>query len=133
MPTKRYGYSITKWNQAKDEMRNLLIKYAKSGIGLPTYSAIAANLTTIKFEPEDYGLAAMLGELSEAEDDSGRGMISSLVVSKQGGRPGQGFFELAACRGKKVNPEDDTSKDIFWIAEVNKVQQTWKNKSKSKA
>jgi hypothetical protein len=127
--TSRYGYPITKWEIAKRELRNILIEHAKSDVEMPTYTEIAAELTTIAFGPSDlvYALSAMLGELSVAEDEAGHGLISAIVVSKENGQPGQGFFDLAASLGKKVNPKNHESKMVFWIAEVRAVQNHWRS------
>ena len=80
MPT-RYGYTISDWNKAKEEMRKILIERAKVR-GMIPYSELARQIATIHIEPDSYALAAMLGEVSTAEDTAGRGMLSLIVVHK---------------------------------------------------
>ena len=119
----KYGYLLDKWNKAKEEMRQVLIKIAKARGRIP-YSGLVAKVKTITLEPESYALAAMLGEISTKENAAGRGMLSVIVVHKSGDmQPGQGFFELANELGR------DTS-DILkcWVDEFNKVHAYWSAK-----
>lgn len=119
MATK-YGYSISDWNSAKEEVRQILIERAKLR-GMIPYSELVANVKTICFEPGSFALAAMLGEISSAEDGAGRGMLSVIVVHKTGDmQPGPGFFELARELGR------DTS-DILkcWVNELKQVHAYW--------
>lgn len=121
MKTK-YGFPISDWNKAKNEMRGILIERAKVR-GMIPYSELVGKLKTISLEPESYALAAMLGEISSEEDASGRGMLTVIVVHKQGDmQPGPGFFELAEELGR------DTS-DILkcWVDELKKVYAYWSN------
>ncbi len=47
-------------------------------------------------------------------------MLSAVVVRKEDGLPGQGFFDLAKDLGRSV-----TDQDAFWINEVRKVYSYW--------
>jgi hypothetical protein len=101
-------------------MRQILIERARLR-GMIPYSNLATQITTIHIEPESYALAAMLGEISQAENAAGRGMLSVIVVHKSGDmQPGPGFFELAKELGR------DTS-DILkcWVDELKKVHAYW--------
>jgi len=58
------------------------------------YSELTNQIQAIQLEPNSYALAAMLGEISEEEDAAGRGLITVMVVHKEGDmQPGPGFFE----------------------------------------
>lgn len=119
----KYGYSIADWNKAEEEMRQILIERAKVR-GMIPYSELAAQIDTIPIKPESYALAAMLGEISRAEDAAGRGMLTVIVVHKSGDmQPGPGFFELAKELGR------DTS-DILkcWVDELKKVHAYWSSR-----
>ena len=49
----------------------------------------------------------MLGQISEEEDAAGRGMLSVLVVHKDGDKmPGPGFFTLAKKLGRDISDRD---------------------------
>jgi len=118
--TTKYSYSISDWNNAKKEMRQILIERAKVR-GMIPYSELVAKIKTISLEPESYALAAMLGEISSEEDAAGRGLLTVIVVHKYGDmQPGPGFFDLAEELGR------DTS-DILtcWVNELKRVHAYW--------
>jgi hypothetical protein len=75
----------------------------------------------IRVAPDSFALAAMLGEISEAEDAAGRGMLTVIVVHKQGDmQPGPGFFDLAKRLGR-----DTTDIVKCWVDELKKVHAYW--------
>lgn len=118
--TMKYGFDINDWNDAKSEMRGLLIDRAKLR-GMMPYSELASQITSITMEANSYALAALLGEISTDEDTAGRGMLSVIVVHKIGDmQPGPGFFDLAKRLGR------DTS-DILkcWVEELHTVHRIW--------
>jgi hypothetical protein len=118
----KYGFKIEDWDSAKAEMKDLLIQRAKLRGTMP-YSELTNRVQTISLEPHSQALAAMLGEVSEEEDAAGRGLLTVIVVHKDGEmQPGPGFFELAKLRGR------DT-RDILkcWIDELKKVHGVWSN------
>lgn len=68
----------------------------------------------------------MLGEISEEEDSRGRGMLTVLVVHKNGEmRPGPGFSDLASRLGR-----DTSDIDACWIAEYERVTTAWRGKTR---
>ena len=78
-------------------------------------------------EPKSVTLDTLLMQISEEEDDAGRGMLSVIVVHKNGDmQPGRGFFELAKERGRNTS-------DILacWIAELNKVHAYWEERKRA--
>jgi hypothetical protein len=118
--TDKFGFPLKTWNKAKDEAKNALMERARVR-GMMPYSELVTHIQAIQLEAHDTRLFHLLGEMSEEENDAGRGMISALVVHKAGDmHPGPGFFELADHLGK------DTS-DILkcWINEVKKVHAHW--------
>lgn len=118
--TTRYGFSEEAWAAAKEQMRQAMIQRAKFR-GMIPYSELVETVTEIELEANSYALAAVLGEISSEEDAAGRGMLSVVVVHKDGDmQPGPGFFELAQELGR------DTS-DILkcWVEELKKVHRTW--------
>ena len=116
----RYGFAETQWEAAKEEGKTVLSGYAKRQQMVP-YSEFVKNIHSIELEPHDTRLFHLLGEISTEENAAGRGMLSALVVHKDGDmQPGPGFFELAQQLGH------DT-RDIlkFWIEEVKRVFVAW--------
>jgi len=117
----KYGFSIEKWEEAKEEIIKILI--ARARISSPiSYSDLASQIMTIEIEPDAYALHEMLGEISIDEDNAGRGLLSIFVVHKDGDMmPGQGIFDLAKNRGR-----DTSDREKFWIEEINFVHSHWK-------
>lgn len=108
------------WKLAKQEVTDILIDRAKVR-GMIPYSELVSKIKTMQFEAHDPRLFKLLGEVSEDEDNQGRGMLSVIVVHKHGDmQPGPGFFELANQLGR------DT-KDILdcWVKELKKVHAQW--------
>lgn len=116
----KYGFKDADWGAAKTEMTSILAARAKLR-GMIPYSDLVAQVKTIKLEPDSFALAAMLGEISEAEDAAGRGMLTVIVVHKHGDmQPGPGFFDLAKRLGRNTS-------DIVkcWVEELKRVHAVW--------
>ena len=112
------------WESVKQEMRSAIIQRAKQCNRI-TYSELLENITVLQLDMERVDhrniMAEMLGEISLAEDNAGRGMLSALVVHKSGDmEPGQGFFEYAESLGKDIS-----DRLAFWAAEMGKVHDYW--------
>ena len=77
-------------------------------------------------KPEDRGkIGQWLDEILEHEVESGRPMLSAVLVHKEQdgtyGDPGDGFFRLA--RDRDIFQGDN--KYIFWVSELNRVYNYW--------
>ncbi len=112
-----YGYPRDRWDAAKEKLRSVLWDTAKRKQQL-TYSAGVATLRDlIIFDPHDSAFHHMLGQISVEEDAAGRGLLSALVVYKDGeGQPGPGFYDLAQRLGR-----DTSDKMRFWVDEVSRL------------
>ena len=110
------------WKLAIQEATDILIERAKVR-GMIPYSDLANRITSIQLEAHDPRLFKLLGEISSNEDAQGRGMLSVIVVHKQGDmQPGPGFFELAKQLGR-----DTTDILDCWVKELKKVHGYWSN------
>jgi hypothetical protein len=108
------------WESAKEEIRAILIQKAKQR-AMITYSELVALVKSVGFSAFDTRLFAILGQLSVAEHEQQRPLLSVLVVHKAGDmKPGNGFFELAEALGRNTS-------DVLkaWIEEVQRVYQYW--------
>ena len=115
-----YGFSQGDWDAAKAEIKEILISRAKVRGTIP-YSELVGMVRAITFEAHDVRLFTMLGEVSTEEARAGRGMLSALVVHKQGDmQPGPGFFDLARSLGR-----DTTDILTCWVKEFRKVHAYW--------
>ena len=118
--TSKYGFDLDDWDAAKEEMRQTLIERARVR-GMIPYSDLVDQVISVNLEPNSYALAAMLGEISSDEDAAGRGMLTVIVVHKEGDmQPGPGFFELAKELGR------DTCVILkCWVDELHTVHRVW--------
>ena len=114
------GFSQGEWDTAKAEIKEILIDRAKVR-GMIPYSDLVARVRAIDLEAHDQRLFAILGEVSTEEAHAGRGMLSALVVHKDGDmKPGPGFFDLAKSLGRNTS-------DVLecWVDELRKVHAYW--------
>ena len=116
----RFNIDETVWQAAKAEAKAILIERAR-GTRLITYSDLAREVHSFHFEPHDFRLFDLIGDISTEESVAGRGMLSALVVIKDENTPGSGFFELARKLGLDVKDQD-----VFWGKEVKRIYATWK-------
>ncbi len=116
-----FGFPQSQWDTAKEEARQQLIAIAKRQSTI-SYGDLAGKIRSISFRADEDPYHKMLGQISVAEDQAGRGMLSVLVVHKGGDmRPGPGLFELAQQLGR-----DTSERDRFWADEFNKVIKAWR-------
>ncbi len=123
-----FGYPARPWALAKREARAVLIEAAREENTI-AYPELVAEIHAIPLDPYDARLNTLLGQTSEDEDGAGRGMLSVVVVHKEGDqRPGSGFFEWAEALGYTVGDRDE-----FWITMLNKVYACWRAKSSGRS
>ena len=121
---KKEDFSQRTWDGMKDEARKVLIKKAKAR-ALITYGDLAAGITGASFDFEDPShrdlIGELLGEIGSEEADNGRGLLSALVVHKEGDmEPGRGFIGLAGSYGYNT-----TDKTACWVQAVKDVHKYW--------
>jgi hypothetical protein len=116
----KYGFADRDWEQAKDQAREILIDVARRQDTI-AYSDLVPRIAAISLDPHSYAMRAFLGEISTAEHDQGRGMLSVVVVHKYGDQmPGPGFFELAQSLGYRFRDETE-----FWVEQLQRVYRAW--------
>ena len=122
----KHGFSDAAWQAAKAEAKAVLAEFACAR-KLISYTDFMDQIRSISFEtPYDGRLPHFLAEISTEEANEGRGMMTALVVRKNGdGRPGGGFFELAKRLGYDVSDREN-----FWHQQVNKVFASWHSDGK---
>ena len=99
-----------------------LVNAAQNG-GVTTYQDIARIMgirTTGHHMSRETG--AILDEISTDEVRAGRPMLSAVVV-RTTGKPGPGFFRLAAKLGRAPGSDADME---FWKREQDAVYEAWK-------
>lgn len=120
LSSSKFDVSKSQWDAAKAEAKTIMIERAQVR-GMIPYSDLASQITSLRLQAHDPRLFHLLGEISSEEDRAGRGMLTVIVVHKDGDmQPGPGFFELAKSLGR------DTS-DLLqcWITELKRVHAIW--------
>lgn len=112
----RHGFPPENWEAAKTEAVASMAKRARRGRTM-TYTELCEEIVSIQFDPHDSRLPHLLGQISTAEDADGRGMLTAVVVHKQDGQPGDGFYKLAESLGRDVKDPEAT-----WISELNALR-----------
>ncbi|MCK4283658.1 MAG: hypothetical protein KAX44_05025 [Candidatus Brocadiae bacterium] len=115
-----HGHDDAVWNAAKREAKEILAERARVR-GMIPYSELVSRIQSISFGPHDSPFFHFLGEISTEESQAGRGMMTALVVHKDGDmQPGPGFFDLAQSLGR-----DTTDITACWVEELKKVHAVW--------
>ncbi|MCH8807058.1 MAG: hypothetical protein IH986_13340 [Planctomycetes bacterium] len=78
--------------------------------------------------PDRAEIGRLLGEVSQHEHALGRPLLSLVVISHEGNKPGKGFFTLARDLGVYTGPDEDT----YWNTELKRVWAASKRESKRK-
>ncbi|CAA2136869.1 hypothetical protein [Methylobacterium bullatum] len=111
-----YGYPQSDWDRAKGEAKTVLYDYARRGHTI-TYTELTQRISTIPFGPHNRDFHGLLDAVSRDEEEEGRGLLSVLVVRKDGDiKPGPGFFSMAEDVGREFHDEL-----AFWISEFEAV------------
>jgi len=116
---KKFGATSEQWERAKDEMREVLNAVAGRHETI-TYTDVMRQMHAMHLDPHDYAVAHLLGEISAADHEEGRGMRSAMVVSIEENSPGSGFFALAESLG-----EDVADPMRFWVQQLEKAYTDW--------
>jgi hypothetical protein len=116
-----HGFDDTDWDRAKVEAKDILANRARVR-GMMPYSELASQITAISFDYNDARFNRhFLREVSVEEHAAGRGMMTALVVYKDGSmEPGPGFYELAEELGLDVSDID-----ACWIEQLHAVHRAW--------
>lgn len=111
-----------KEREALGEIRQILIERAKVRGTIP-YSELVEKVQASRFIPRSSRLAHMLGLISKDEVEKKRGMLTAVVVGKNGPmEPGRGFYKLA----KSLNRgRGGLSK--CWARELRRIYSYWRD------
>jgi hypothetical protein len=119
MTDKRYQFMAADWEAIKHEIRLILIALAKMRLTI-CYSDLAAQIQTAYVHHRAPAFHAMLRELDDMNESADEPSLAVLVVRKQTGRCGAGFFKTAA-----VNGEDVSDPEAYWQAQFACVCDYW--------
>lgn len=111
----RWGLPLATWAQARDQARAALVRCARER-SCVTYSGLCDEITAARFRPYSWGLVALLDEACQEEDAVFGVFTASLVVRRDSGRPGEGYFAWAERAGLDI-----TDREAFWQTEAERV------------
>lgn len=107
------------WPALRAEMRTALIELARLRQKI-SYSELAARLQTVYLHHRAPAFSALLREIAAEEEAAGRPSLAALVVNKQTGIPGAGFF-----KGVVMHGDDTADLEAYWRGEFNRVCDYW--------
>lgn len=117
-------------DNARCEVREVIETVAIKGeISTITYDEVRKLCPSLCNHPHwnDY-LGILLGEINLEEDEVGRGMLSSVIVSKDDKIPGKGYFNFAVSNlGRLLDVSSEGDCIEFFSNEIRRVWTEWSN------
>ena len=110
-----FGSPVDDWELAKLQAKEFLTACARRR-ATTTYSELCSEVTAIHLRPYSFAIVAFLNEICTEEDAAHGVMMASLVVRKDTGIPGNGYFGHAGSLGRDV-----ADREAFWRSEVERV------------
>jgi hypothetical protein len=117
------GIGRADWSAVIVEMRAILVGCARARHTI-TYSELTRQLTTARVHYHSPWLTRLLEALGREEAAAQRPILAALVVTKQTGMPGGGYFEMTA---RDSLPAEDLA--AIWQADVQAVYEYWKEEA----
>jgi hypothetical protein len=115
----RFGFPVQDWERAKRQAKDLLTECARR-LGTTTYSGLCDAVTAIHLRPYSFAIVAFLNEICTEEDAAHGVMMASLVVRKDTGIPGDGYFRHAGRLGRDIS-----DREAFWRSEAQRVWEAY--------
>lgn len=109
------------YDAIKAEIRHILIGLAKLGKTI-FYSDLARQITSANIHHRAPIFEHILQDLCTDEMAEGRPILGVVVVNKQTGRCGDGFYKWANAHGF-----DAHDSEAFWQSEWNRALDYWQN------
>jgi len=109
------------WRVLREEMRQVMIETARHGL-LITYSELCALLKTAYLHYHSPQIVKLLNEIGMIEREAGRPILPAVVVGKQSGIPGAGYFRIA---GEGHESENSFDPKVNWEADLKAVFDYW--------
>lgn len=117
----RKPFAQAQWVTLREEMRELMVDTARRG-QLITYSELCALLKTAYLHYHSPQIVKLLDEIGMAEREAGRPILPAVVVGKQSGIPGAGYFRIA---GDAHDGEGSVDPKVNWEVDLQAVFDYW--------
>src|SRR5262249_50987651 len=118
---KRKPLAEAQWSVLREEMRQVMIETARRG-QLITYSELCALLKTAYLHYHSPQIVKLLDEIGMMEHEAGRPILPAVVVGKQSGIPGAGYFRIAV---EGHDNEGGFDPKVNWEADLKAVFDYW--------
>lgn len=112
-------FSEADWRALKREMREILINHARIRSTV-CYSDLAAMITTAYVHHRGRYFHRLLDEMCDEDAANGHASLASLVVRKDSGIPGAGYFTIAAREGADVSDPQ-----AYWQEQFERACDYW--------
>ncbi len=115
---QRSDVADARWSELKAEIQAILVSVARAG-QLITYSELTSMLQTAYVHYHSQVLVRLLTDVGTEEVAAERPPLPALVVTKQTGMPGGGFFKIDPGEVEMDDPE------TYWQEQVKQVHDYW--------
>jgi hypothetical protein len=116
------AFSEADWQTLKDEMRSILIGMARLCSTI-TYSELASLIETAHMHHRAPLFHKLIRDMDADETAEGRPSLAALVVRKDSGIPGDGFYA-----GAPINEGEIFDPVAYWQKEFDAVCDYWGEK-----
>ena len=106
---------MPEWDAARAQARAELVARARARSTV-TYLGLCVAIAIARFRAYSWSFMALLDEACREEDAATGTILASLVVRRDTGMPGEGYFAWAGRAGYDV-----TDREAFWRREVSRV------------
>lgn len=110
------------WDAVLEEMRAILVHLAKQRKTI-SYSGLCALITTARVHHRAPYFHKLLDDLSRDDEAHGVPSLAALVVRKDSGIPGQGYFAIFHAQGG--SPDE---LEAYWRGQFEAVCDYWANR-----
>ncbi|MCB9450941.1 MAG: hypothetical protein H6672_05845 [Anaerolineaceae bacterium] len=110
-----------RWSDVVAEARAILIEQARLRQTI-TYAELCTMMQTARIHYHSNTMVRLLDDIGRMEYEAGRPVLPAVVVTKQTGIPGAGYFRLPGTLPGEETPADA---EAIWGADLQAVFDYW--------
>lgn len=126
MEKRRWGMDPAEWLEARLRLESLLAE-AAAAQSTVTYSEAALRAFGGRFSARSGALMDLLGEVDSAWERERGVLIATLVVRKDTGRPGEGYFSFVE---NVVVGAPVADREAYWLEQAQAVWSAFRGDAK---